>query len=178
MKILIDNYKNFIFTNENEIYNFQNILLSILQSDILIENIERTNKSNNTKGVKSTEVKNIIKIILFNYISNHTSNTTVKKLEITQSTKHNVYIIEYNDKTFCLKFQTANWAVLYKDFFQFTNDEYYQSFDNIIYLVPDKILCTYLSAGTVNYENTLKFMQKYSIGLKNNFSIFGLNISS
>jgi hypothetical protein len=178
MKILIDNYKNFIISNENEIYNFQDILLSILQSDILIENIERTNKSNNTKGIKSTEVKNIIKLILFNYISNHISNTTVKKLEITQSTKHNIYIIEYNDKTFCLKFQTANWAVLYKDFFQFTNDEYYQSFDNIIYLVPDKILCAYLSAGTVNYENTLKFMRKYSIGLKNNFSIFGLNISS
>jgi selenocysteine lyase/cysteine desulfurase len=35
-------------------------------------------------------------------------------------------------------------------------------FDHIFYLVPDKNLCSILSAGTVNYENTLKFMEKYS----------------
>ena len=176
MKLQIDNYKHFLVKSGIDITNFQIILLSILQSDILIENIERNNKKNSTTGIKSSSIKKMVELILINYISNSTTNLKDQKISITLSSVHNIFIIQYNEMTFCLKFQTANWAVLYKDFFQFTNDKYYQSFDNIFYLVPDKNLCSILSEGTVNYSNTLKFMDKYSSAFKRNFSIFGLNI--
>ena len=177
MKLQIDNYKHFLVTRDNDVTNLETILLRILKSEILIENIERTNKKNSTTGIKSSSIKKIVELILMNYISASNSHREDEEISITLSSLHNIYIVEYNKMKFCLKFQTANWAVLYKDFFQFTNDKYYDIFDHIFYLVPDKNLCSILSAGTVNYENTLKFMEKYSNRFIRNFSIFGLNIN-
>lgn len=178
MKIQIDNYRYYLDYPKDEITNLHQILIRILQSEVLISNIDRVNNKLNTKGIKSADIKKIINLILINYISNSNSNQKSNHFSIQQSHKHQVYQINHEGMNICLKFQTANWAVLYKDFFQFVNDPLYQKFDHIIYLVPDKSLCKYLSAGTVNYENTIKFIEKYSNGLKNNFSIFGVNISS
>ena len=178
MKIQIDNYSYYIDSPKDKIANLHHILIGILQSEVLISNIDRVNNKHSYKGIKSADIKNIINLILINYISNSNSNQKSNHISIKQSHKHQLYQINHEGMNICLKFQTANWAVLYKDFFQFVNDPLYQKFDHIIYLVPDKSLCQYLSAGTVNYENTIKFIEKYSNGLKKNFSIFGINISS
>jgi hypothetical protein len=172
MKLKIDNYSNFLVFNQKEVLEFQSILTDLLESEIMVENIERINKKNSVFGIKSSSIKEIVDLILTNCIS-HYDNPNIT---ITTSNINKIYIINYKDMKFCLKFQTANWAVLYKDFFQFTNDKTYQDFNSIFYLVPDKQLCNYLSSGTVNYENTLRFIKKYSGAFNYNFSIFGLNI--
>lgn len=176
MKFSVSNHKFYGNKPNKILHDFRIQLIDSIQSDIIINQITRTNHNETFTGIKTSEVKNIVKSILVNIFNTEISEDIKINTTSVYNEKFNNYSIIYQNTPICVKLQTANWAILYKDLFQFNYDEYYSIYEYIFYIVPDLKLSNSFSSGTVNFNNSVKIMDKYSINFKKNITIIGLNI--
>ena len=145
-----------------------NIIYELLQNICNTSlNLEVKNKTSNIVRIKSIDFKNRIANNLAAYIEYCEDSLFVKKNgnnKITISSKENEF-------DFTVKIQTGNWAMAYKDFFEFITE----NFDGIqCYIVLSNSLKQYFSDGIVSYNLVDDLFSNSNNLIKNKIIIFKL----
>ncbi len=73
--------------------------------------------------------------------------------------------------------QFGNWALAYRDFFKVLKADVQNSVDCLVYIVPTNNLCSYLSDGIVNFNETKKILQEFEKVIPIPIWLIGVDVS-